>query len=53
MAITAYGHPLTTFPSLKYLSRILLALYGDCQGLVHNLRKLQNNWALLSQVMGR
>ena len=39
MALTAYGRPLATFPSFKYLVSTLLSSNDYCPYVGHNLRK--------------
>ena len=51
--LTAYGSPLETIPSFKYLVRILLESDDEWPAVVHNLRKVRKKWALLSRVLGR
>ena len=52
-ALTAYGHPLATVPSFKYLGNILSSLDDYWLEEVHNLGKAQKKWVGLSQVLSR
>ena len=52
-AITVYGFPLVTVPSLKYLGRILSVSEYYWPEVVHNLRKAQKKWVWLSRVLVR
>ena len=51
-AITAYGHPLAPFSSFKYLEIISSVLDDDLPVVVHNLRRAQEKWVRLTQVLG-
>ena len=52
MALTAYGYPIATDPSFKYLGRIVLVLNDYWSAVVHNLSKARKKWAHLSRVLG-
>ena len=52
-ALKAYGRPLETVTSLKYLGRIMTASDDDCTAVVGNLRKARKIWASLSRILGR
>ena len=52
MALTVYRRPLTTVSSFNYLGRFLLASDNDWSAVIWNLRRAQQKWAYLSQVIG-
>ena len=52
MAFQAYGQPLDTVTSFKYLGRILTITDNDCPEVIVNLRKLWNIWDRLSRILG-
>ena len=49
----AYGRPLDTVKSLKYLGRLLTASDDECPEVVGKLRKYWKRWALLLRIMVR
>ena len=51
--ITTYSHPLTTVPYFKGMGIILSESDNDCPAVVHNLSKVQKNWAQFLRVLGR
>ena len=53
MALTAYGFPLATAPSFKYMDSILSTSYYYCPAEFNSLRKVQKKWAQLLHLMVR
>ena len=52
-AFQAYGRPLETVLSFKYLGRPLTATDKDWPEIITNLQKARNIWARLSIILGR
>ena len=48
----AYGRPLTSVSSFKYLGRIRMASYDDWYMVVGNLQKVWRNWDPMSRILG-
>ena len=53
MNFQAYGRPVKTVTSFKYLGRVLTAAYDNLPTLMGNLRKVRNSWVRLTRIMGR
>ena len=51
--ITAYGTPLASVSSFKYLERVMSALENNWTVVVRNLKKAQHKWAWLTWVLGK
>ena len=52
-AISAYGIPLATVTSFKYLGRVLSESDDDWPAAAKNLQRERQKWALLSRVLVR
>ena len=52
-AFQAYGRPLETVLSFKYLGCPLIATDNDWPEIITNLQKARNIWARLSIILGR
>ena len=50
-AFQAYGIPLETVTSFKYLGRVLIAADDNWQAVVGNLKKPQKTWARLTRIL--
>ena len=53
MAFQAYGRPLDTFLSFKYLGRLLTETDNDWAPVIENLQKARKIWDRLSRILGR
>ena len=53
MAFEVYGEQLKTFPSLKYLGRILTEGYDDWPAVAGNLGKARKSWGRLQRILSR
>ena len=51
--ITAYGTPLSSFTSFKYLGRVLLVEDDDWPAVVCNILRARQKWARLTKVLIR
>ena len=51
-AFEAYGKPLETVATFKYLGRVMTAGDDDWPAVVGNLRKAWNSWAQMTRIMG-
>ena len=52
-AFQAYGSPLETVSSLKYLGLPLTAIYDDWTEVITNIQKVRKIWDRLSRILGR
>ena len=50
-AFQAYGIPLETVTSFKYLGRVLIAADDNWPAVVGNLKKPQKTWARLTRIL--
>ena len=53
MVVTSYMIPLALVTSFRYLGRVLSVADDNCPGVLHNLRKAQQNWEWISRVLIR
>ena len=49
----AYGRPLVTVTSFKYLGRVLAAADDDWPEVVGNLRKVRKSWSQMARILGQ
>ena len=49
----AYGRPLDTVTSFKYMGRVLAMAVDDCPEVVGNLRKARKSWEQADMILGR
>ena len=48
----AYGRPLDTVTSFKYLGRVLTTADDNCTEVVRNMKKAQKSWEWLNSILG-